>query len=132
MSLTAGQHHHHSRPYNVVTKSSTTATDNRLWHAHGYSEHDPLIPQTTAYGSISLSRSASNASQSSPLLLLPACDDRPLSLLDQASADLIPFAAYLRGIFSGSREESNKPVRNVLALSCEARVLIHIDGRGVV
>ncbi|KAH9991200.1 Bestrophin, RFP-TM, chloride channel-domain-containing protein [Russula compacta] len=103
------EHHHHSHPYGVVSNSSATATVSPLWHAPGYSENDPLIPPITAYGSISLSRSASNASQPSPLPLLPACGERPLSLLDRVSADLIPFAAYLSGIFSRSREESNKP-----------------------
>jgi len=102
------QHQNHPHPHSIV---------NGPWHARGRSEHDPLIPPITAYGSIT--RSVSNSSTHSvPPTLLPASHAHEPSLLDRVSADLIPFAEYLRGIFSFYRSSDvsdTQSVRKVLS-----------------
>jgi hypothetical protein len=125
--LTADQHHAHH-----IVSESPTAVD-RPWRRRGKSEQDPLIPPITAYGSVSIARTASGSSGPVPPTLLPASNHRSLSVLDRVSGDLIPFAEYLRGVFSFYRFSDisdTQPVRTVLATDREAPALIRIDGRG--
>ncbi len=92
MFLTRDQHHAHC----IVNQSPTA-----VWHQRGKSAHSPLVPPTTPYTPMSIAHSVSGASSSHsvPPPLLPASSQHSPSLLDRVSADLIPFAPYLRGIF---------------------------------
>jgi len=87
-------HEHHAHG---IASQLPTAT----WHHRGKSAQNPLIPPTTPYTPISIARSVSGASSSLsvPPPLLPASSHHSPSLLDRVSADLIPFAGYLREIF---------------------------------
>jgi hypothetical protein len=131
-SLTTDQHKHHNHADDRTARESPTALDHP-WQTRGITENDPLIPPITAYSSTSFSRTVSSSSRATQTPLHPACRDHSPSLLGRVSADLIPFAAYLRGIFSfyrPSEVSDTQPVRNVLAVDCEDRALIHIDTEG--
>jgi len=107
------EHQHHPQLHSIVNGS---------WKTRGRSDHDPLIPPITAYGSIPVARSVSNSSSHSvPPLLSPASHVHEPSLLDRVSADLIPFAEYLRGIFSFYTRSSDVS---------DMQSGIGIDGRG--
>ena len=121
---------HHTRH---IASKSPTAVD-RPWRDRGKSENDPLIPPITGYGSTSLARSSS--SQSVRPVLRPASNHHLPSLFGRVSADLIPFAADLRGVFRFYRFHENpdlaRPVRTVLVTDHGAPALIRIDVRGLV
>jgi len=110
------QHQNHPYPHSIV---------NGPRHAHGRSEHDPLIPPITAYGSIT--HLVSNSSTHSILpTLLPASHAHKPSLLDQVSTDLIPFAEYLCRIFSFYRSSDVSDMQSV----CKVLLRIHsFEGR---
>ena len=112
------------------SESPTTLTLDQPWQLRGKFEHDPLIPPITAYGSIPISRSASSSSHSASTPLLPAHHDHSPSLCGRASADFIPFAENLRGIFSfyrSSEVSDTQSVRSILAVGYGDRALIRID-----
>jgi hypothetical protein len=126
--LTIDQHHAH-----CIANQSPTA----VWHQRGKSAHSPLIPPMTPYSPMSIAHSVSGASStlSVPPALLPASSHRSLSLLDRVSADLIPFAPYLRGIFRfyrASWKSDKQPVRTVHATDCRTPALIRNNGRRLV
>ena len=129
--LTRDQHHAH-----CIANQSPTAVG-EPWHHRGKSAHSPLIPPMTPFSPISIARSVSGASSlhSVPPPLLPASSHHSPSLLDRVSGDLIPFAAYLRGIFTfyrSSGKSDGQPVRTVRATDCRTPALIRNDGRGLV
>jgi hypothetical protein len=129
--LTRDQHHAH-----CIASQSPTAVGEQ-WHHRGKSTHSALIPPMTPYSPMSITHSVSGASSSHsvPPPLLPASSHHSPSLLDRVSGDLIPFAAYLRGIFKFYRSSGKldrQPVRTVHATDCRTPVLIRIDGRGLV
>jgi putative membrane protein len=88
----------HEHPHNITSKSPNAA--DRPWLARGKSGNGPLIPPITAYGSVSISRTVSSSSRSVRPALLPASSQHSPSLIDRVSADLIPFAASIRGFFN--------------------------------
>jgi putative membrane protein len=129
--LTRDQHHAH-----CIASQSPTAIGER-WHHRGKSTHSPLIPPMAPYSAMSIARSVSGASSSHsvPPPLLPASSQHSPSLLDRVSADLIPFAAHLRGIFMFYRSDgksNRQPVCTLHATDCRTPALIRIDGRGLV
>jgi putative membrane protein len=129
--LTRDQHH----AYCIASQSPTAVGG--PWHHRGKSANSPLIPPMTPYSPMSIAHSVSGASSSHsvPPPLLPASSRHPLSLLDRVSGDLIPFVAYLRGIFKfyrPSKKSDRQPVRTVHATDCRTPALIRIDGRGLV
>lgn len=89
-------HEHHA--HGIASQSPTAVGE--PWHHRGKSAHSPLIPTMTPYSPMSIAHSVSaSSSHSVPPPLLPASSHHSSSLLDRVSGDLIPFAAYLRGIF---------------------------------
>jgi hypothetical protein len=121
--LTRDQHHAH-----CIANQSPLAVVGP-WHHRGKSTHSDTP--------MSIARSASGAtsSHSVPPPLLPASSQHSASLLDRVSADLIPFAPYLHGIFKFYRhsgKSERQPVRTVHATDRRTPALIRIDGRGLV
>lgn len=100
-------HEHHA--HGIAGQSPTAVGE--PWHSRGKSTNSALIPPVIPFSPMSIARSVSGASSahSVPPPLLPASSLHPPSLLDRVSGDLIPFAAYLRGIFTfyGSSEKSD-------------------------
>ncbi|KAI0251070.1 Bestrophin, RFP-TM, chloride channel-domain-containing protein [Lactifluus subvellereus] len=116
------EHGYHSSADNIGSPSSSTAVDPQ-WYPRGASLSSQTDPLITAFGSIS--RTASDSTQYAPPQLLPASRDHSPSLLGRVSADLIPFVAHLRGIFSfyKSRMVSDaQPVGAVLRSRCGLRI----------
>lgn len=129
--LTRDQHHAHC----IASQSPTSVGG--PWHHRGKLAYSSLIPTVTLRSPMSIARSVSgtSSSHSVPPPLLPASSHHSSSLLDRVSADLIPFASYLGGIFKFYRSSSKsdgQPVRIVHATDCRTPALIRIDGRELV
>jgi hypothetical protein len=108
--------------------SESPPTLDQPWRFRGKSEHDPLILPITAYGTLPISRSASSSSHSASVPLHPARRDHSPSLFGSVSADLIPFAEHVRGIFSFYRSNEvsdTQSVRSVLAVLRRSRADSH-------
>jgi hypothetical protein len=108
----------------------SSAANEGPWHHRGKSDHGTLIPQMTPYTPISIVHSISASSTPSVQPpLLPASSPHSPSLLDRVSADLIPFATHLHGIFKFCRSSDKSdryPVRTVIcATDCRTRADCH-------